>query len=386
MGEINLNNKRNVGIYIHVPFCLSKCHYCDFCSVQRADEDKKEQYVKRLCDEISLFAEKIGESGDVPVADTVYFGGGTPTLLSAEQIRRILERVNEKFGICDGAEITAETNPKTAGSKKLSEIRKAGVNRLSIGMQSVHDNELKALGRIHTFSDFFYTYWHARRAGFENISVDLMYGIPNQTRESFKRSVETLALTGPEHISSYCLTIEEGTNFGRRRDSLILPDEDTVSDMYSDMSEILTKYGYHKYEISNFSKDGKESRHNNKYWRTQDYLGFGAAAHSCFAGKRFAHSRDIDAYLRGDGIIIDVEELTEAEMMNEFVMLGLRLASGVSFADFKARFGVDLLEKFAAIKKYAPDFVEIDDRGCRFTEKGMFVSNFILSDVLDFGQ
>ena len=375
-----------MGIYIHVPFCLSKCHYCDFCSVQRADEEKRELYVKRLCEEITFFAEKIGESGEKPLADTVYFGGGTPTLLSVDQFSRLIRCVDDNFGIAEGAEITVETNPKTSDREKLAEMRKIGVNRLSIGMQSVHNDELKALGRIHSFHDFLNTYLDARAVGFDNVSVDLMYGIPNQTAESFKESVKALADLAPEHISSYCLTIEDGTNFGRRRDSLNLPDEDVISDMYADMSEILSKYGYKKYEISNFSKVGRESRHNVKYWRLEDYLGFGAAAHSCFAGKRFAHSRDIDAYLRGESIIIDVEELSLKERMNEYVMLGMRLACGVSLADFKANFGSELLDEFKDLKKYAPEFVNIDSKGCRFTDKGMFVSNFILSDALDFGE
>ena len=352
----------------------------------RADEDKKEQYVKRICEEIELFAQKIGDAGQIPTADTVYFGGGTPTLLSAEQFRRILDAVDRNFGIEENAEITAETNPKSADVEKLGKIRATGVNRLSIGMQSVHDGELKALGRIHNFEDFKVTLAEAREVGFDNISADLMYGIPLQTRESFAESVETLAMLAPEHISSYCLTVEDGTNFGRRRDSLVLPDEDTVGDMYSDMTEILKKYGYEKYEISNFAKCGKDSRHNTRYWRLRDYLGFGPAAHSCFAGKRFAHSRDIDAYLRGESIIIDIETLTDRELMNEYVMLGMRLAEGVRAEDFKMRFGAELFDEFKALKKYSPEFVEADEIGFRFTEKGFFVSNYILSDVLDFGE
>lgn len=386
VGGEKQGRQKNVGIYVHVPFCMSKCHYCDFCSEQRADEEKKDRYVTRLCEEIRLFAEKIGESGNVPVADTVYFGGGTPTLLSAEQIGRVLSVIDEKFGIDKDAEITVETNPKSADREKLGEIRKSGVNRLSIGMQSVHDNELKALGRIHSFDDFFNTYYDARRVGFENISVDLMYGIPQQTRESFGRSVETLAVAGPEHISSYALTVEEGTNFHRRRDSLDLPDEDTVSDMYDDMCEILAKYGYHKYEISNFSKEGRESRHNLKYWTYEDYLGFGSAGHSYFDGVRFAHSRDIDAYIEGKCTIIEVEPIGKREAMNEYVMLGMRLSKGINILDFKARFGENFLFIFDKIKQYSPDFVEITEKKCRFTDKGAFVSNSILSEVLDFGE
>ena len=386
MGEFNLNNKRNVGIYIHVPFCLSKCYYCDFCSVQRADEGKKERYTARLCEEIAFFAEKIRESGEAPVADTVYFGGGTPTLLSPEQIERVLHAVRTNFGIVAGAEITIETNPKSADGENLRKIRETGVNRLSIGMQSIHDGELKALGRIHDFADFKATFSEAREAGFDNISVDLMYGIPVQTKESFCQSVKSLAEMRPEHISSYCLTVEEGTNFGRRKDSLILPDEDTVADMYSEMGRILCENGYHKYEISNFAKEGRESRHNLKYWHCDGYLGFGVAAHSYFGGKRFAHSRDIDAYIGGESIIIDVEDISQSEAQNEYVMLGMRLAEGVCLADFKEKFGRELTEAFPAFEKYAKEFVKIDGERCSFTEKGMMVSNFILSDALAFGE
>lgn len=377
---------KNVGIYIHVPFCLSKCHYCDFCSVTGADDAKKDAYVSRICSEIRDFADKIKQTGELPQADTVYFGGGTPTLMSAEQFARILEAVESSFGISQSAEITAECNPRSIDGKGLSDLRGLGVKRLSIGMQSIHDSELRMLGRIHGSGDFLETYDAARGAGFDNISVDLMYGIPNQTRETFKKSVEGLAMLAPEHISSYALTVEEGTNFHRRRDSLDLPDEDTVSDMYADMGEILVKYGYHKYEISNFSKEGGESRHNLKYWTYEDYLGFGSAAHSYFDGVRFAHSRDIDAYIEGKRTIIDVEPINKLEAMNEYVMLGMRLSKGIDIFDFKARFGEDLLRVFDKIKQYSPDFVEISEKWCRFTDKGTFVSNSILSEVLDFGE
>lgn len=377
---------KNVGIYIHVPFCLSKCHYCDFCSVTGADDAKKDAYVSRICSEIKDFADKIKQTGELPQADTVYFGGGTPTLMSAEQFARILEAVESNFGISQSAEITAECNPRSIDGNGLSDLRRLGVNRLSIGMQSIHDSELRMLGRIHGSGDFLETYDAARGAGFDNISVDLMYGIPNQTRETLKKSVEGLAMLAPEHISSYALTVEEGTNFHRRRDSLDLPDEDTVSDMYADMGEILVKYGYHKYEISNFSKEGGESRHNLKYWTYEDYLGFGSAAHSYFDGVRFAHSRDIDAYIEGKRTIIDVEPINKLEAMNEYVMLGMRLSKGIDIFDFKARFGEDLLRVFDKIKQYSPDFVEISEKWCRFTDKGTFVSNSILSEVLDFGE
>ena len=380
------SSKKRVGIYVHVPFCLSKCHYCDFCSVQHTDEETREQYTEQVCREIGHFSSLIGDKGDIPVADSVYFGGGTPTLLSAKQIARILGTVNTCFGIDGDAEITVETNPKTADAEKLGELRSVGVNRLSIGMQSIHDSELRALGRIHSSADFLKTYEDARRVGFDNLSVDLMYGIPNQTKESFAMSVKSLAMLKPEHISSYCLTVEEGTNFHRRRDSLALPDEDTVSDMYGEMGEILSRFGYEKYEISNFSKKGRESRHNLKYWRCEDYLGFGVAAHSYFEGVRFAHSRDLDAYLNGQSIIIEVERIGAEEAMNEFVLLGMRLSRGVDLAEFSARFGRDFCECFPAFAKYSPEFVQLDGERCRFTDKGMFVSSYILSEALSFGE
>ena len=370
-----------IGIYIHVPFCRSKCYYCDFCSRTRADEETKALYVKRLCEEIRNAPRRYG--GALPAADTVYFGGGTPTLLTADQLGEVLEAVDRALGIERGAEISAETNPKASDGDVLRELRSVGINRLSIGMQSVHDGELRALGRIHTFSHFLDTYLAARKAGFDNISVDLMYGIPEQTRESFLRSVETLAVAGPEHISSYCLTVEDGTPFGRRRDSLVLPDEDTVADMYADMCGSLAKYGYNKYEISNFSKEGRESLHNLKYWQLDDYLGFGVAAHSCYKSVRYANSRDIDAYLGGDSIVEFVESIDRQGQMNEFVMLGMRLARGVDALEFKERFGEDVLERFPSVNRFAPEYVTVDDYGFRFTEKGMFVSNHILSEVLD---
>ncbi len=371
---------KKVGIYVHVPFCRSKCYYCDFCSKTRADEDVKKLYTQRLCEEIDKVAAEIGATR--PTADTVYFGGGTPTLLSPSQLERILETIERNFGIENCAEITAETNPKTADKEKLKNMRSVGINRLSIGMQSVHDNELRALGRIHTFSDFLDTYLGAREVGFDNISVDLMYGIPEQTKESFSRSIETLAVAGPEHISSYSLTVEEGTPFWNRRDKLILPDEETVSDMYLLMGDILRAYGYEKYEISNFAHKSRESRHNLKYWRREDYLGFGPAAHSFYGGVRFAHSRDIDAYLRGENIIESSDTIAGEEAMDEYVMLGMRLADGIDIEKFNLIFGVDFYERYGrTFERFAPEYVRIDKGTCRFTDKGMLVSNYILSET-----
>ena len=375
-----------MGIYIHVPFCRSKCYYCDFCSKTRVAEEQIDRYTRALSAEMEFIAQKIKESGsELPLADTVYFGGGTPTLLPVEGFESILSKVADTFGISDGAEITAETNPKTADYEKLCDIRTLGVNRLSIGMQSVHDGELRALGRIHTFADFCTTYNDARRAGFDNISADLMYGIPEQTAESFAKSVRTVADMSPEHISSYCLSIEEGTPFSKRRDKLRLPDEDAVADMYANMTEILEKRGYEKYEISNFAHKGRESKHNIKYWRLEDYLGFGPAAHGCFGSTRYGHTRDIEAYINGENTYCEINKIDHRERMNEYVMLGMRLSEGIRISDFEARFGQSFEESFGhKIRKYVPEYVTFHGDRCAFTPRGMFVSNFILSDVLDF--
>ncbi len=368
------------GIYIHVPFCLSKCHYCDFCSRTRADEETKSLYVKRLCEEIRVCGEGLGDNH--PKADTVYFGGGTPTLLSPAEFSAILDTVNDVFGIDNDAEITAETNPRSADLSKLCDMRKIGINRLSIGMQSVHDEELRALGRIHNHADFLASFSDARHAGFDNISADLMYGIPLQTKESFEKSIKTLVSIAPEHISSYCLTVEDGTNFGRRRDSLVLPDEDTVSDMYALMTDVLSESGYKKYEISNFAHNGQVSRHNLKYWKRENYLGFGPAAHSFYNGLRYANSRDVEAYLDGKDIREYCEEIRGEEIMDEYVMLGMRLCEGIDIKEFNRLFDTDFMTRYGnTFKRFAPEYLFIDENRCSFTDKGMFVSNYILSET-----
>ncbi len=368
------------GIYIHVPFCLSKCHYCDFCSRIRADEEIKALYTKRLCEEITACAEKLGEKR--PQADTVYFGGGTPTLLRVEQFSEIIDTVNERFGIENGAEITAEVNPKTADLERLKEMRSLGINRLSIGMQSVHDSELRALGRIHTHADFLKSFEDARNAGFENISADLMYGIPEQSIESFASSIKSLAGLQPEHISSYSLTVEEGTNFARRQSSLNLPDEDTVADMYTLMSGILCDSGYEKYEISNFAHKGQASRHNLKYWKRENYLGFGPAAHSFYGGARYSNSRDVEAYLLGEDIRDSYEIIGGDEAIDEYVMLGMRLSEGIDICEFERIFDADFMARYGnTFKRFSPEYIYIDKNVCRFTDKGMLVSNYILSEA-----
>lgn len=373
---------KNVGIYIHVPFCVSKCYYCDFCSCPNVSEDKIDLYVERLCGDIKNYS--LSGKDEYRSADTVYFGGGTPSLLKGEYFEKILYEVNKRFYISRDAEITSECNPGTLDKVKLSNMKNAGINRLSIGLQSVNQDELSALGRIHSYKEFNFAVESARKLAFENISADLMLGIPNQNLKSFENSLREIA-GRVEHISAYMLKIEENTPFYRVRKTLNLPDEDETCDMYKSMSDILAEYGYNKYEISNFSKPTYESKHNLKYWKYDDYVGFGPAAHSFVYGERTENSRDIDSYINGKDICISKIKISCKESMNEYVMLRMRLKSGIDKFEFENRFRESFDKSFGKkFLKYSPEYVIYDDKICAFTERGMLVSNFILSDVLNF--
>ena len=373
---------KKLGIYLHIPFCGSKCHYCDFCSFPNQSENTKQAYCDALCAQMKRYAPL---AADYEV-DTVYFGGGTPTALPAEMLCALLDQVKQLFCVAKDAEITAECNPATANAAYFSAMRKAGFNRLSIGAQSMHESELRLLGRAHTVEDFRATVQLARAAGFENISADLMYGIPEQTRQSLAESVGALCEIGVEHISAYGLKIEEGTPFFQKKDTLNLPDDDEVAAMYEDTVASLAAHGLVRYEISNFARAGYESRHNLKYWECDEYLGFGVAAYSCFAGRRFGISRDFGAYLDTREDFEENEPISSHEQMTEYVMLGLRLEKGIDKRAFVSRFGVEFDAVYGA--RLAPyigsGFVLDSAENCRFTTSGFLVSNTILSEVLDF--
>ena len=373
-----------LGLYLHIPFCRSKCLYCDFCSFPRPDAALVDAYVEALCRDLRRRADDCR----CHTVDTVYLGGGTPTLLSADQLARIMETVFDAYRVSERAEITAECNPKTGGAEQFDAMRRVGFNRLSIGLQSAHATELRALGRIHSFADFEATFLAAREAGFDNLSADVMMGIPHQTLESYLETLERLTALSPEHISAYGLTVEEGTPFGRMGDHLVLPEEDVEEAAYFHGIEWLAARGYRQYEISNFARKGYESRHNLKYWNCEEYLGFGPAAHSDFGGRRFGNSRDLDAYLLGKDIIESAQTPDRDERIAEYVMLRMRLADGVRFADFEARFGASFDECFSRSLRYAsdPTLVRCDTASISFTPAGMRVSNAILSEWLDFGK
>jgi oxygen-independent coproporphyrinogen-3 oxidase len=324
--------------------------------------------------------------------DSIYIGGGTPTYLDIRRISRIIDAIYTNFKVEKSAEFTVECNPATADLEYFRKLRRAGVNRLSIGCQSAHLEELKALGRIHNYDQFVACFNDARRAGFDNISVDLMYGIPNQTEQSFIESLTAVTSLGPDHISIYALKIEEGTPFHAMRDKLVLPDEETEYSMYSHAVDYLAAQGYERYEISNFCRKGAASLHNLKYWHCDEYLGLGASAHSYFEDERFATTCVVRDYIDGleiigsdINIVASSEKIDSAKCMEEYVMLGMRLTDGIFIEDFEARFNTSFNEKYGVrLDEYVEaGFVEKDDRGYRFTTNGMFVSNYILSAVLD---
>ncbi|MBO4979860.1 MAG: radical SAM family heme chaperone HemW [Clostridia bacterium] len=369
-----------LGLYLHIPFCQSKCRYCDFCSFPGRSAEAVDAYCIALLREIEAYGEQMRGIA----VDTVYFGGGTPTYLPKERLAALVESVTKHFSVNADAEITTECNPATVDLPELQALRAAGFNRLIIGAQSLSDRELRLLGRIHTAADFKATFEAARRAGFDNLSADVMFGIPAQTAASFAATLRGLCELAPDHISAYGLKIEEGTPFFAARDTLPLPDEDTERQMYMDAVTLLAEHGYDRYEISNFAKKGRESRHNLRYWERMDYLGMGLAAYSCLGNERFSNTEDMARYLAGDRLA-EHEHVSAHDALCEAVMLGMRLERGVDFTALAGVYGDAAYEYQSRLSKYQDGgFVRQTERGLAFTSDGMYVSNAILSDILDF--
>ena len=376
------------GIYIHIPFCKTRCIYCDFYSTTHSE--LKSRYIHALCKELQMRKEYLqGE----PV-ETVYFGGGTPSQLAEEDFREVFETIRKYYGMEHCREITLEANPDDLTEEYTTMLQQLPFNRISMGIQTFDDATLKLLNRRHDAEQAVKAVHHCRRAGFNNISIDLMYGIPEQTVDSFMQSLSFAASRAPEHISLYALKIEDGTPFARRRESLPLPDEDAEYEMYMRAIDYLGTRGYKRYEISNFAKPGYESKHNLKYWHCDEYLGLGASAHSYFGRERFSATRVVRDYIDGIeiigsdiNIIASCDKIRSRESMDEYVMLGMRLDEGVNIRAFDERFGVSFKEKYGVLlDEYIKDgFVECDGENYRFTSNGMFVSNYILSSVLDLG-
>lgn len=376
-------------LYIHIPFCLRKCPYCAFVS-REGSPAQREAYVELLLAEMRLAHAET--PNDRPL-ESVYFGGGTPSLLEPSQIGRILSLAGSLFGLSPHAEITLEANPGTVDGAKLSGFRGAGINRLSLGVQSFHDCLLALLGRVHSAAQAEQAVEAARKAGFGNIGIDLIHALPGQSMEIWREDLTRALELAPEHLSVYGLTVEEGTPFARRyADDRDLPDEDLSADMFLVADDLLTSAGYEHYEIANYALPGYRSRHNGGYWRRDGYLGLGAGAHSllrCGHGSRFGNSCDVDEYAsavtRGELPRRDLVELSQDDALAEFMFLGLRLADGVNFQEFRKEFGMGLVERFGGQMEELTDLglMTMDEAGVRLTVRGMLLSNRVFARFLE---
>lgn len=371
-------------LYLHMPFCVRKCAYCDFLSFPSGAETQR-MYAKRLMEDIDVMGKRYGE---IPV-ETIFIGGGTPSVPDSGLIVEIMEHVRHAFHVADGAEISMEANPGTVTREKLTDYRKAGINRLSFGLQSANDRELKLLGRIHTWAEFLESFTLARECGFANLNIDLMSALPGQTCESWKETLSRVTDLDPEHISAYSLIIEEGTTFGERYGSeegrKLLPDEDSEREMYHETKRFLKDCGYERYEISNYAKPGRECRHNIGYWTGVPYLGLGLGASSYLDGCRFTVNPDMKQYLEEKpGMFADIEKLTKKDMEEEFFYVGLRMTAGVSLSEFERRFGISAKEVYPGLMETFVKEKAARFEGDRFvlTDYGLDVSNYIMAQFL----
>ena len=373
-----------MGLYVHIPFCRSKCLYCDFYSLPQA-EGEMDRYVSVLRRHLEETAQRCTTT---PV-DTVYFGGGTPSYLGDARLKALLKTIFKHYNLSQGAEITLEGNPDSMGDwRKVRALRRAGINRVSLGVQSADDGELRAIGRVHTFAQVEQAVAAIRRAKIKNLSLDLIYGLPGQSLESWKATLERAAALEPEHLSCYGLKVEEGTPLWERQGTMDLPDDDLQADMYLWAVDYLAQRGYEQYEISNFAKPGFASRHNLKYWTLQPYAGFGPGAHSDFGDVRYAFVRDLAAYCRGveegGDILSESERIPPRERDLEYLMLGLRTARGIEKREFENRYRLP----FAPIQDVLERFGKTGHAVCqegrwRLTPTGFLVSNRIIAEVLD---
>ncbi|MFZ5642231.1 MAG: radical SAM family heme chaperone HemW [Bacillota bacterium] len=375
------------GLYIHVPFCLKKCSYCDFFSLP-VERDIVSCYMDSLFREMKIHTDRPG--GNEKNVDSVYLGGGTPTCLSAENLAAIIEMVNRYFNISPGSEITVEANPGTVDSEKLESLRRSGVNRISIGFQSCQEDLLATLGRVHSYPQAEEAFYTARGAGFENINVDLIFGIPGQTLEHWRSCLENVAGLKPDHISAYSLHLEEGTPLYKRIESESIKQcaEDLEADMYCYLIDFLTQIGYVQYEISNFCLPGRACRHNLKYWHNLSYLGLGPSAHSFIGGRRFSNTSDLGLYIERLGWgILPVEWEEEPDLknsMSETVFLGLRLTEGLDTMVFEKRFERDIMEVFGdQIESLGRQSLIIKEGNrIRLTKKGMLLGNRVFAEFV----
>lgn len=375
--------KKNIGIYIHIPFCAGKCAYCNFYSLAGADQLMAE-YHNALLQHIKETASQL----DGYYIDTVYFGGGTPSYYGAGRLIQLLNALKKYGNLLLDSEVTFEANPDSITYTDLVRMRKAGFNRISMGAQCADNGILKSLRRLHTFEQVEQAVADARNAGFDNISLDLIYGLPSQTKEGWADTLLKAAALKPEHISCYGLKIEKDTELYPFKDSPFIPDDDTQADMYLYAVNALQSYGYRQYEISNFAQRGRESRHNLKYWMGEEYLGFGAAAHSYVGGQRYSYISDIEGYcngvVSGEAFVDQSEYMSKFELAGEYLMLRLRTVKGIS----EEEYGEIFPSRFDAIRRKLDfytekGFMEYKDGRWHFTPEGFLVSNSIIVDVLE---
>jgi oxygen-independent coproporphyrinogen-3 oxidase len=376
-----------VGLYIHVPFCKARCFYCGFVSSIH-DFNREAQYLRSVAREIELRAqETISKEGHALTCDTIYFGGGTPTLLSSEKIRALVATCRRWFQISDAPEITLEMNPGTVDLSTLSDFRRAGVNRASLGIQSLLDTELSAMGRLHDSAQALSAFRDLRRAGFDNISVDLIAGFPMQTLASVRQSLRMLLDLRPEHLSVYLLEVKGGTMLAKmiENQQLPAPDDDLLADMYEEICAIAVEAGYEHYEISNFALPGRFSRHNMKYWSDQVYLGFGPGAHGMTGRQRYSNFEDLDSYSQTLSYrslpVLTVEEMSPEVRLKDAIIMGLRLVKGVDLDFMSARYGVDVK---AFVLETTGDLIsagllELRENNAKLTSKGRLLSNMVFS-------
>ena len=371
-----MSDARPLGLYLHIPFCKSKCIYCDFYSLARSEE-KMDAYCAALKRELSQGAARAAAY----TIDTVYLGGGTPSLLGARRLAELLEAVGAHYALSRDAEITFEANPDSAqDADALRLLRSAGFNRISLGAQSFDDGELRALGRIHTAAETARAAAAARSAGFDNVSLDLIYGLPRQTMARWQANLAAAVALQPEHLSCYGLKVEKGTPLYSRRAQAQLPDDDAQADFYLETVRFLRENGYGQYEISNFSKPGYESRHNLKYWTLGEYLGFGPGAHSDFGGRRFAVARDLNAYLQGSIVYSEDAAVSPRERQEEYLMLGLRTVRGICAREA----GLPFAGAEAVLRECkAHGLAGQNGERWHLTPQGFLLSNRIIACILD---
>ena len=377
-------NKTPLGIYIHIPFCRSKCQYCDFYSLTTKDDRLLDSFLEAICAHIR----EAGALAPGYLVDTVYFGGGTPTFFGAEGMAAILNTVRKSFDVASSAEITFEANPDSVSDRLLRRLRSEGFNRVSLGVQCDDDEILKKIGRPHNYAQAVNAVERIRKAGFRNLSLDLMYGLPGQSLEAWQDTLQNVLSLAPEHISCYGLTVEEGTPLYEYKDFCNLADDDTQADMYLSAVEILAQHGYRQYEISNFCRKGNVSRHNLKYWNGGEYLGFGPNASSDFAGRRFAIIRDlhgyIDGILNGGQVLREVQEIPMRERAGEYLTMRLRTSSGIDPKEYEKKFLLSFDAMEAALLRCREQHLAVKtyDGRWHLTPEGFLVSNSIISDLL----